>query len=308
MVLALAGCGAGFGAGESGGEADLTVTRDYGYEVLISDTVDGLNASSTAMRILDAEAEVETRYGGGFVQSLDGISGSSGARSSDWFYFVNGIAAERGAAEFLVRPGDRMWWDFRDWTDAMDVNAVVGSYPAPMAGGYDGRTWPVVVSCPTRAGDACQTVRERLAGDGVDLGPEADGSGDGETQEEALRVLVGEWSRISAERDAPRLESEPAASGVFARFRPDGGKFVLDALDREARAERTYGPGTGLVAATRAGSGPPVWVVTGTDADGVRLAAEAIGEENLRNRYAAVVSGGRIASLPAPAGPEGTPP
>jgi hypothetical protein len=296
----LAGCGAGFGAGESGGAADLTVTRDYGYEVILSRTVDELSESSTAMRLLDENADVETRYGGGFVQSLDGISGSAGSRSYDWFYFVNGIAAERGAAEFVVGPGDRMWWDFRDWTDAMDVNAVVGSYPAPMVGGYDGTGWPVELGCVEPTGEACATVTQRLADDGVDV--VADGG------EDAVRVLVGGWDALSADPDAPRLGSAPSASGVFARFSGETGTPTLQALDVRGDPVRVYGAGTGLIAATRTGERPPVWVITGTDEQGAGLAAAALGEHNLRNRYAALVSGGRISSLPASSGPPGTPP
>jgi hypothetical protein len=266
---------------------------------MLSRTVDGLTPSSTAMRLLDEEAEVETRYGGGFVQSLDGVSARSGSRSFDWFYFVNGVAAERGAAEFVVRPGDHMWWDFRDWTDAMDVNAVVGSYPAPMKGGYDGNRWPVELGCAEPEDQACRTVAGRLAEDGIDV--VADG-GDG-----ALRVLVGDWESLSADGDAPALESTPSASGVFARFFRDDTR-KLAALDVEGDRVRVYGPGTGLVAATRRGGAPPVWVITGTDDQGVEQAAAALGEANLAGRYAAVVSGGRVASLPASRGPEGTPP
>jgi hypothetical protein len=297
-------CGAGFGAGDSGGSADLTVTRDYGYEVLVSRAVDDLTASSTAMRILDGEVEVETRYGGGFVQSIDGISGSSGSRNSDWFYYVNGVAAERGAAEFVVRPGDRMWWDFRDWTDAMDVNAVVGSYPAPLKGGYDGTTWPVVVECTEPDGEACRTVRERLEADGVTV---AGTTVDAPAPSDFLRVLVGTWPSVSRDPGSPRLDRDPSVSGVFARFPPDG-EPTLEALDREGAVATTYGPGAGLIAASRQGGNPPVWLVTGTDSEGVDLAAEAISEDNLRSRYAAVVTDGRISSLPASSGPPGTPP
>jgi hypothetical protein len=268
----------------------LTVTRDYGTEVMISRTVDGLTESTTAMRVLDEAAEIETRYGGGFVQSLDGVAGSTGARSSDWFYFVNGISAERGAAEFEVRPGDRMWWDYRDWTDAMDVNAVVGSYPAPMVDGYDGRRWPVELGCAEATGRACATVRQELADEGVET--VADGGGG------ALRMLVGDWEAVSSDPDCPPLESAPSASGVFARFSMEDGITSLTALDVRGRPLETYGPGTGLIAAYRRGDEPPVWLVTGTDDRGVGEAASALGEDNLKNRYAALVRAGEVVPVP----------
>ncbi len=298
-VLAVTGCGVGFGAGDQEGNAELVVTRDYGSGVLVSRTVDRLSQSSTAMRLLDESAEVETRYGGGFVQSIDGISGSAGERSSDWFYFVNGIAAERGAAEFLIGPDDRMWWDFRDWTDAMDVDAVVGSYPAPMGTGYDGERWPVTVECRVE-GPACDTVEDRLSSDGIDTAGSDSGA-------DALRFLVGDWESIKADPAAARLGSGPDVSGIFARFDSGSSGVTLQGLDVRGDAVREFGPGSGLIAATRKGEEPPVWVVTGTDPEGVLLAAAALSPEDLLNRYAAFVWNGQVGSLPlvgpAPDGP-----
>ena len=66
----LAGCGIGFGAGEQDGRADLAITRDYGLEVMLDESVGPLSESSTAMRLLDQSADIETSYGGGFVDSI----------------------------------------------------------------------------------------------------------------------------------------------------------------------------------------------------------------------------------------------
>ena len=47
------------------------------------------------MRLLQRKFEVETRYGGGFVQEIDGVGGGREAgRPVDWFFYVNGIEAE----------------------------------------------------------------------------------------------------------------------------------------------------------------------------------------------------------------------
>lgn len=292
-LAVLAGCGVGFGAGEQEGMAELAITRDYGSEVLLAESVGPLNESSTAMRLLEQSAETETSYGGGFVDSIESIRSVSGARSFDWFYFVNGMAAERGAAELVIGPGDRMWWDYRDWTDAMDVNAVVGSFPAPMKGGYDGTAWPVSVECLS-VESACETVEARLRDAGVEL----TSNGGGET----LRILVGRWSDVGADDDAGRLDRGPSVSGVFAGFAESGGEERLIGLDVEADASTDFGPHAGLIAAMRRGNEPPVWLVTGTDRRGVESAAEALESSQLRNRYAAAVSPEGVFSLPTEAG------
>ena len=73
----------------------MWVTRDRGAHVLL---VREVPAGLTAMQALDRVADIETTYGGRYVQSINGIDGSLSAQS-DWFYFMNGIEGDRSAAE-----------------------------------------------------------------------------------------------------------------------------------------------------------------------------------------------------------------
>ena len=134
LALVLAGCG---GGGRSHGAVTLWVTRDRGTRVLYAGRAP---AGLTAMQALEREQKVTTRYGGRFVQSIDGVEGSLGAQR-DWFFFVNGIEADRSAAEVKLHPGDVEWWDYRSWKGgAMSVPVVVGSYPEPFLHGTPGKT------------------------------------------------------------------------------------------------------------------------------------------------------------------------
>ena len=137
LLLVSSGCGAGFGSGPVEGEVSLSVTRDYGKDPVTGPARYEVRSSDTVMRVLDRSAEVQTSYGGRFVEAIEGIETTSAPRSRDWFYFVNGIAAEIGAAEYELEDGDAVWWDYRDWTAAMHIPAVTGSYPAPLASAGD---------------------------------------------------------------------------------------------------------------------------------------------------------------------------
>ena len=231
------------------------MTRDYGAEPVLTATESGPSESETVIRMLDREAEIETRYGGGFVQAIEGVEGTSAeGRSSDWFFFVNGIESDRGAAEVPVRGGDRIWWDYRDWTDALRTPAVVGSWPEPFAqAGAGADRVPVRVECRA-ARPACAAAAERLADEGVEASVEDPGAS---AQGPGLRLLVGAWGRVRADPLAARLERGPAASGVFARLARGGSGERLLALDPSGDAARALGAGAGLVAALREGDRPP---------------------------------------------------
>jgi hypothetical protein len=136
--LLLAACGS---SGEEQGTASLWITRDRGATVLHQTEV---AAGQTVLQALRLTAKVDTRYGGRFVQAIDGLEGSA-AGGRDWFYFVNGVAADRSAAEYRLRSGEIAWWDFRRWADTPEVQVVVGAFPEPFLHGYDGEIRPVAV-------------------------------------------------------------------------------------------------------------------------------------------------------------------
>jgi hypothetical protein len=140
VLVLLAGCG-GSAAGGEEGTAQLWVTRDRGAEVLVDAEV---RAGQTLMRALAGQAEVETRYGGRYLQSVNGIAGSLDAQR-DWFWFVNGYEGDRSAAEYRLRDGDVAWFDYRRWEREGEARVVVGAFPEPFLHGYAGETRDAVV-------------------------------------------------------------------------------------------------------------------------------------------------------------------
>ena len=201
------------------------------------------------------------------MQSIDGLSGGSDdGRRSDWFFYVNGVESPVGAAEYEPGDGDRIWWDHRDWSTAMRVPAVVGSWPEPFLHGFRATSdWSAGVFCGG-AEAACARVepgpaKRRGSSTGAEPGPEDDGP--------ARTARSASWSApgraIADDPVARLLAGGPQRSGVFANFsgvEPSVGLTLLDARGRVAEALTA---GAGLVAALRPDEGPPTWVVTGTD-------------------------------------------
>lgn len=288
-LLATAGCS--LGPGDEVGNASLTVTRDFGAEQVVPTSDDDLVESDTVMRMLERGADIETRYGGGFVQAIDGLEADAGAAAgpSDWFFFVDGIESSVGAADYPLDGAAAIWWDYRNWKAAMRVPAVVGSWPAPFADGYEGRARPVAVECRGAPADACETVRDEIAATGARLVA-------GATPPDAIRVLVGAWALVAEDPAAAAIADGPQKSGVYAEAGSSPGRF--EALDEQGRPARALGPRAGLIAAVRRLEDPPTWVVTGAGVAGVRAAAEALDADHLRDHYAIAVEGDEEIPLP----------
>jgi uncharacterized protein DUF4430 len=319
LLAALAAAGCGLGPGADIGQVQLTVTREYGAVPVLDRSV-GAKESDTVMRLLEGEADIATRYGGGYVRSIDGVTeGERGGDPYDWFFYVDGVESPVGAAEVDVKGGERIWWDYRNWAATNHVPAVVGSWPAPFTDGIGGKQHPVVVECfqlrgsfvvsgttkePRDGGEACEATRAALEREGVKL---ASGSPKG-----AIRVLVGTWDQLRADPAAALIEAGPAESGVYADFVPVSrqfgsykgqnrrlaGGYELVALDQGGGEAERLKPDAGLVAATSRYGGPPVWLVTGGTEEAVRDAAESLDAKHLRDHYAVAIEGGKVTPLP----------
>lgn len=148
-AVALAGCGGGAGGGS--GSASVWATRDDGGTRL---AVGSVPAGLNAIQALDRVAKITTRYGGRYVQSVDGVAGSASARH-DWFLYVNGYEADRGGVEITLHDGDIAWWDFHDWSRSESL-LVAGAFPEPFLHGYGGsrRDVHVLYASPGLAGAA----------------------------------------------------------------------------------------------------------------------------------------------------------
>ena len=241
------------------------------------------------MRLLQRSFDVKTRFGGNFVQEIDGVSGGrEDGRRVDWFYYVNGIESSEGAGERKLYPGDRVWWDHHDWETAMRVPAVVGAFPEPFRSGRTGKKLPIQLVCLGSEDRSCDEVETRLARRG-------------RAQRRPLepRVLAGRGAadprralvRRAQGHRARQLEEGPEVSGVFAK--PNAAGSEIELMDPDGKAERTLGPASGLVAATGYQEDPPTWLITGTDDVGVAAAAAALTEDGLRFHFALAIDGGQ---------------
>jgi hypothetical protein len=293
VVLACGGCGLGPGAPTKG--VSVTVTGQFGARHVSTVSRTKVPGSETVMRMLERSFKISTRYGGGFVESIDGLA-PSGAHN-DWFYYVNGVQAAKGAATTAVHAGDQIWWDLHDWSATDSIPAVVGSFPEPFTTGIAGKRYPVTLECAANVDAACTRVAKAMSAVHVPASSQLLGTGSGPA---TLGIVVGTWSEIRSEVAAELVAHGPGASGVYAHFSGPGGD-ALQLLDPSGHVVRTLGRGAGLIAATADSSSVPTWMITGTDTAGVLAAARALTPQALHDHFALAVDG--AARVPVPASP-----
>jgi Domain of unknown function (DUF4430) len=219
-ALALAGCG---GGARSSGHATLWITHDRGASLVLEARVP---AGETLLRALRSKADVDTRYGGRFVQSIDGVAGSL-SRRHDWFWFVNGYAGATSAAEYRLHDGDVAWWDYRDWSGgAEEIEVVAGAFPEPFLHGFDGRVRPTAVRFAVGAESGAHRVADRIgATDVAPLGKPVPAGAN----------LVELGSSTARPAVQARLRTPGTGPGAPARLDVTGG---VDALLRGTFARR----------------------------------------------------------------------
>ena len=187
------------------------------------------------MRLLERHFPVTTRYGGGFVQSIAGAAGD-GAQH-DWFFYVNGIEAAKGAAATAVNRGDRVWWDLHDWSQTQSVPAVVGSFPEPFVHGIRGKRYPTVIECAGGEQAVCDGIATALHTYGVKAPEQLLGTGSGT---DSLGILVGTWAQLEPLVAARLIDKGPGSGGVYAHFHR-GSLQLLDPRGRVAAHPRRRG-------------------------------------------------------------------
>jgi hypothetical protein len=288
-------------------KADSTVrivaTRDFGRELMFDERLE-LPPGSSAMAALQKVAEVETDYGGGFVDAIDGVrSGFTGREKTkrDWFIYVNGIQSNVGALDYTLRPGDVEHWDYHDWGFQQSIPAIIGAFPEPFRHGFDGGKRPTVVVYSAGLLKEAEEIQDVLVSLGVS-DVSINGAG-------GLTVSAKEASNLVLLATADNelileLNRNWKKFGLFAYFE-DGNLVVLDA---RGEIDSTYSADAGLIQATQNPWNPNgtgacenvVWLVTGTDEEGVKAAVDAVINHpaQLQYAFAAVIAGGEIIRIP----------
>jgi hypothetical protein len=204
----------------------VTVTRDFGGRTLLSArAVPGQSAMNALRRV----ADVGTQYGGRFVSSINRLSGDP-SDGDAWLYFVNGIQADRGATSYTLHPGDREWWDYRYWSDLIQVPVAIGAWPEPFVHGFGGKVPPVSVTGPCsrqlagalRSAGATLSTRPSPYRVVVQTFGQAAGALSPSTQQGRGLTVFLDAGRVMVYRGERGSQPDPDARALIVGFQPGG--------------------------------------------------------------------------------------
>lgn len=283
--------------------ATVVVSTDFGVEILLEGTVD-ITSNTTALAALEDLVAVETKYGGGFVSVINGISSEYGGgnwNKKDWFFYINGFSSNTGASDYLLQDGDIEHWDFHDWSFRQFIPGIIGDFPATFLNGYGGEICPTVVCYQDGWEESARMIAEYLNSLGVDgvsiRSAEALTAGE---KESGNLILLGT-------ADFPLINEMNQLwkkLGFFSRFE-DGNLEVYNGV---GELDMEYTDGAGVIQAAQnpwntSGTGVcenTVWMISGLDKSGVESAVDTLVSQSNDFRYAfgVVAIGGEIIRVP----------
>lgn len=281
----------------------VIATRNFGQEIMFDEILEA-SPDFSAMAALKKVAEVETAYGGGFVDAINGVrSGFTGIGKTkrDWFIYVNGIQSSVGALDYRLQPGDVEHWDFHDWSFRHFIPAIAGAFPEPFRHGYSGQKKPTLIVYSDNLREAAQELKNGLVPLGVnDVSLRSIGELPVSDRESSNLILLG-----TADNELiSELNQNWKKLGLFARF--ENGNLVI--LNAQGETDAAYGTATGLIQATQNPWNPNgigacenvAWMVAGTDESGVRGAIGALLKHHAQLQYAfaVVIANGEIIKIP----------
>lgn len=277
-------------------KARLVITSGFGRQVIMDREV-WFAPGSTVMEILKAYCQVDTAYGGSFVNGINGVASRKGFPPQDWFYYVNGICADCGAADKKVQTEDVIWWDYHPWKAGIANTAVIGTYPEPFLKGYNGTSRGVKIVFSSSLRQEAEKLKSSLQAEGVKE-VELKELEKAEVYPRLTPLLVvAEWEELEKIDYFQRLNQAYGRHGMGFCFE-ETGLYLLDYAGKKARLCRDHAAVIGAVG-DGLGDTNPLWLITGTDLESVRKGIELLAApEKIRYMYSAALVDGEVIRLP----------
>ncbi len=281
----------------------LMITRDFGKQVLFKQQA-AIGSNSTIMDVLQANTDVTTKYDGNYVSSIIGLKSHNGGISgsnADWFYYINGICSDTGAGDYILRPGEFIWWDYHEWKNMGFVNsAVIGCYPEPFIHGYRDKVAATTIMSSADNLKMAEEVAKALKAKGAASVNMVELNNNLLEKRTNPTFVIGTWNELKTLAWINNFNQAYRKTGTSIHFTDNS----LELLDFSGNSARTINGSAGIIAASGSGlgDGHPLWMIAGTDQTGLQQAVEVLSQspEKISGLYSTAIFSGEIIRLPLP--------
>lgn len=297
IIILSVGCANDEIVGEE--NVSILVSKDFGNKN-IKDKKIKISEDTNVMELMEENFEVETAYGGGFINAIGGLkSGFTDKKSKnklDWFYYVNGILADIGARDYYVQSDDMIIWDYHDWSGNVYVSSIIGAYPMNFVNGNDGEILKTEIAYQENYKKDGEKLFDFLKVKGV-KNIEMTKMGelkleDGQTNS----IIIGNWDEIYKLEEIKNYYENREKLGMF--FEIDE-KIKLFNHKRELTKE--YDKGAVITSISKQyGMTGSLWMVTGNDEESIKKAVNILNTipEKIRGKFSVFITEDEIISLP----------
>ncbi len=279
----------------------ITVTENFGNSLVFSKEAEVLKGES-AMDALNKVADITCIYGGGFVESINGVKsknmGGEGEKKG-WFYYINGMLSPISAVQYILYPGDVERWDFHDWSSNRMVTAIIGDFPEPFLHGFRGNVRDTVIVYSKKFSDSAYELQQALDDVGVSISVKLFEELSNNEKCGNNLILIGEYDNLLINE----LNKDFYNLGWFIEFYGNDIKIFT-----ESSKEKQIFDHGGIIIATQNpwnskgnwNGENVVWVVSGITAEDVDEAVETLvnNPEGIKNSISVVIVDGNIFEVP----------
>jgi len=297
-ILAFVGC-----AKESSlenGHIKIVISKNFGKEQLHNDIV-AVKESTNVMEIMKENYEIETAYGGSFVNAIDGLkSGFTGNKEKkskiDWFYYINGILTHVGAEDYYLKSGDTVIWDYHDWSSSMYLSSIIGAYPSNFINGYEGN----ILKTEILSTDGYKTERKELfsflKSRGLKYLEEASLYGREVEDDGVNSIVIGDFKELIENNYIKTIYEDGTRAGLFFKIGDN-----IKILDYQGNVSKEFKKGAVITSVLKNyGALGTLWIIMGNDDDSIKKAVSILykSPEKIEGKFSVVVTGEEIINIP----------
>jgi|LGOV01.1.fsa_nt_gb hypothetical protein len=288
ILIALLGCSKESVSSIDNIQVEVIVSENFGNRIIDKKTIK-IDSDLTVMDIMLDNFEVETVYGGSFINAIgnleSGFTNKNKKKKYDWFYYVNGISAEVGADEYYLDEGDQIVWDYHNWESGSGLNSIISAYPS----NFDAVTTEILYTYEFL--DESEKLSKYLGDCHIAL-----------LNEESLENT--QVSSIVIAKDSELRDIE-FIENIYNNARKVGLYYEIDnsikALDYKGNTVEEYEKAAVIVSIAKSyGEEAILWLITGNDREQISKAIDILIEkpDKVEGAFSVLVTNEEIIKLP----------